>query len=262
LKGLKPSLQTTDKKYHLIMSYKDSLIFPDWPAPANVQAASTTRQGGVSRAPYDSFNLGLHCGDHTAQVAENRRLLRKYLALPTEPAWLKQVHSACAVAAGASVTEADAAYSFAKHEVCVVMTADCLPVLFCDRDGMRVAAAHAGWRGLAAGVLENTVSALQCPPADVLAWLGPAIGAGAFEVGQEVRDAFVEVDARAAQAFQANRPAHYWCDLYELARQRLNSVGVTAIYGGEFCTYSDQRFYSYRRDKVTGRMASLIWRVS
>ena len=237
------------------------LLFPTWPAPAKVNAAVTTRTGGVSLPPYDSFNLGDHVGDDPQAVAENRRRLAEALKLPTEPRWLKQVHGTC-VADASSCTkgcEADAAYTEKGGEVCVVLTADCLPLLLCDRSATRVAAVHAGWRGLLEGVIEQTVSALG-PGDELLAWLGPAIGPQAFEVGSEVREAFVVEDAAAKDAFISTQAGRYLADIYALARQRLHRVGVNAVYGGEHCTYSEpERFYSYRRDGVTGRMASLIW---
>jgi len=235
-------------------------IHPDWPAPANVRALATTRKGGTSPPPYDSFNLGDHVGDDPAAVADNREILRAFL--PAEPKWLKQVHgTAVARADGLSApVEADAVIAFQTNTVCAVLTADCLPVLFCDRQGTRVAAAHAGWRGLAAGVLEASVAAMQCDPAEILAWLGPAIGPQAFEVGEEVRDTFVRDLPAAAAAFVPGQPGKWLADIYELARLRLARAGVHQVFGGGLCTYRDaERFYSFRRDKTTGRMASLIW---
>ncbi len=235
-------------------------IKPDWPAPAKVHALVTTRAGGVSLPPYDSLNLGDHVGDEPAAVAENRRRLRALL--PAEPAWLKQVHgTTVALADGlAQPVEADAAAAFESGTVCAVLTADCLPVLFCDRRGSRVAAAHAGWRGLAAGVLEASVAALDCEPAEILAWLGPAIGPQAFEVGEEVREAFVRDLPAATAAFLPGQPGKWLADIYQLARLRLARAGVSQVYGGGLCTHADaERFYSYRRDKATGRMATLIW---
>ncbi|MGE0081259.1 MAG: peptidoglycan editing factor PgeF [Thiohalomonadaceae bacterium] len=237
-------------------------IFPDWPAPPQVRAAVTTRVGGVSVGPYASLNLGDHVGDDPAAVAENRARLVQALGLPSEPRWLKQVHGTCALDAAAAVggCEADAGFAALPGVVCAVLTADCLPVLFCDRAGTRVAAAHAGWRGLAAGVLERTVDALGAAPADVLAWLGPAIGPQAFEVGEEVRTAFLSQDRGAGTAFRPHGEGRWLADLYALARRRLSRHGVDAVYGGGLCTFSDPaRFFSYRRDGVTGRMASLIW---
>ncbi len=236
------------------------LIEPDWPAPAIVRALATTRSNGVSQPPYDSLNLGDHVGDDPAAVARNRELLHAFL--PAEPKWLKQVHGAGVALADelADVAEADAAVAFKPGTVCAVLTADCLPVLFCDRQGTRVAAAHAGWRGLAAGVLEESARAMRCDPADILAWLGPAIGPQAFEVGEEVRETFVRDLPDAAAAFAPGQPGKWLADIYRLARLRLARAGVRQVYGGGFCTHADAaRFYSYRRDGVTGRMATLIW---
>lgn len=237
-------------------------LTPEWPAADRVQGASTTRLGGVSAAPFDSLNLGDHVGDDPASVHRNRSLVRNALSLPSEPIWLSQVHGTRVVdASDASAgAEADASVAFRAGVVCVVMTADCLPVLFCDREGTRVGIAHAGWRGLAAGVLEATVRALDCEPSRLLAWLGPAIGPGAFEVGEEVRTAFVGRQPAAAGAFVPSAAGRWLADLYTLARFRLAAVGVEAVFGGELCTYSAaDRFYSYRRDARTGRMASMIW---
>lgn len=239
------------------------MILPDWPAPASVRSLMTTRAGGVSAAPWASFNLGDHVGDDPVHVAANRARLRRQL--PAEPDWLRQVHSARVVELGRAsvpVPEADAAFTREPGRVCAVLTADCLPVLFCDRAGSTVAAAHAGWRGLAGGVLEATVAAMQTPPADIIVWLGAAIGPQAFEVGDDVRDAFSAADPAAAGAFVAHAaPGKWLADIYALARIRLGRLGVTAIHGGGRCTFTESgHFYSYRRDGVTGRMASLIWR--
>ncbi len=237
-------------------------IVPDWPAPARVRALATTRAGGVSAPPYDGFNLATHVGDDPAAVIENRRRLRS--ALPAEPLWLTQVHGTRVVSAEAaeSGSEADACVARAPGRVCAVQSADCLPVLFADLAGTVVAAAHAGWRGLAAGVLERTAAAMAVAPKDLIAWLGPAIGPAAFEVGAEVREIFCGRDPAAAGAFAANERGRWQCDLAALARLRLAQAGVTRVFGGGWCTYSDPlRFYSYRRDGVTGRMASLIWLV-
>ncbi len=235
---------------------------PDWPAPATVQAVTTTRAGGVSRGLYASFNLAAHVGDDPSAVVANRQHLQQSLNLPAEPAWLEQVHGTEVVSLDAPrpFGHADASVTTRPGRVCAVLTADCLPVLFCNRAGTAVAAAHAGWRGLAAGVLEAAVAALNTAPGDILAWLGPAIGANAFEVGGEVRDAFLSRQAEAAAAFRLLPSGKYLADLYALARLRLAAAGVTAIYGGGWCTHSEaERFFSYRRDGVTGRMASLIW---
>ena len=241
------------------------LIVPDWPAPRSVQAVVTTRLGGVSTGPYASFNLGDHVGDDPAAVIANRRLLAEALALPAVPHWLRQVHGTHVMRVSGMVTteplEADGAWTDEIGVVCTVGTADCLPVLFCDLAGTHVAAAHAGWRGLAAGVLEATVAALDVAPDRLLAWMGPAIGATAFEVGPEVREAFLRIDVAAAAAFRPGPGDRWRADLTLLARQRLNRLGVNGVWGGQWCTASDpDRFFSYRRDGVTGRMATLIWR--
>ena len=241
-------------------------IHPDWPAPPNVVALMTTRNDGVSTGSYagsnckGGLNLGAHCGDDVRHVAMNRALLRAQL--PADPFWLRQVHGRAVVdAASADIEpEADAAIASLPDQICTVLVADCMPVLFCDRRGTRVAAAHAGWRGLACGVLEATVAALEAPPADLLAWLGPAIGPRHFEVGDDVRDAFLGHDGAAAAAFSARGQGKWLADLEALARQRLAAHGVHAVFGGGPCTVSEPaRFYSYRRDRVTGRMAALIW---
>ena len=235
-------------------------LVPAWPAPDHVRALQTLRSGGYSPAPWASFNLGDHVGDSPALVAANRAKLG--LSLPGNPVWLEQVHGTTAVDADLStkLLAADAAFSRQPSKVCVVMTADCLPVLFCDGVGTVVAAAHAGWRGLVAGVLEATISKMGVSPGELLAWLGPAIGPSCFAVGDEVRTAFVDHDPAAANAFLPQPPDKWLADIYRLARQRLQAAGVRAIYGGDFCTVSDaKRFFSYRRDGVTGRMASLIW---
>ena len=242
-----------------------ALIVPDWPVPLKVRALQTTRLGGVSRSPYASLNLGDHVGDDRSAVAANRALLRESLAGGGEPVWLEQVHGtrvvdAASLSPGDRPAQADASFSREKGVVCTVMTADCLPVLFCDDVGSVVAAAHAGWRGLLAGVLEETVAAMAVPANTLLAYLGPAIGPHAFEVGDEVRSAFVATDAALAAAFKPALPGKWLADLYLLARLRLAMQGVTRVYGGTFCTHSDaDRFFSYRRDGQTGRMASLIW---
>lgn len=235
----------------------------EWPAPTNVRTASTLRTGGVSAVPFDSLNLGAHVGDAPESVRANRQRLAQALQLPNAPCWLNQVHGTRVVEAGTWVTppQADACIARSAGQVCVVMTADCLPVLICSRDGDRVAAAHAGWRGLAGGILESTVSSLGLPGSQLMAWLGPAIGPQVFEVGDEVRIAFMAKEAAAAQAFKPSyRAGHWLADLYLLARQELARLGVQAVYGGGLCTYSDEaRFFSYRRESRTGRMASLIW---
>lgn len=235
------------------------LLIPDWPAPAGVRACVTTRSGGVSLPPYESFNLGDHVGDAPDAVAENRRRLADEFGI--QSAWLKQVHGLVVADADPGViAEADASWTSTPGIACTAMTADCLPALFCDRAGTRVAAAHAGWRGLAGGILEATLDSLNVAPQDVLVWLGPAIGPQAFEVGAEVREAFVTVHPETALAFEPGaQPGKFMADIYKLARIRLAARGVTAVYGGGECTVSDLRFYSYRRSPNTGRFASLVW---
>jgi hypothetical protein len=233
---------------------------PDWPAPANVKSLQTTRQGGISAAPYASLNLGSHVGDNPLLVDRNRMLLAPLL--PSEPLWLNQVHGITVIDAAVAgcLPEADASFTTHRAAVCAVMTADCLPLLLCDDQGSVVAAAHAGWRGLCDGVIEATAGALPVPVSSLMAWLGPAIGPAAFEVGEEVRAAFVAHDAQAALAFIPGTGGKWMADIFLLARQRLRALGITRIYGGGMCTYSDAaRFYSYRRDGVCGRMATLIW---
>lgn len=235
-------------------------LFPDWPAPASVRALQTTRLGGFSHGPFASMNLGDHVGDDPAAVAANRQRLAGDMA--AAPRWLKQVHGVNVVDAARALTgcEADAAYSRSQGLACVVMTADCLPVLFCNRAGTCVAAAHAGWRGLCAGILERTATAMGEAPSELMAWLGPAIGPDAFEVGDDVRNAFLAHDAAADSAFTQIRPGKWFADIFALATQRLNRVGIRAIHGGGLCTVADPgRFFSFRRDGTTGRMASLIW---
>ncbi len=235
-------------------------IVPDWPAPANVRTLITTRSGGVSTGPFASMNLGQRIEDDMQSLRANRALLRDFL--PADPKWLLQVHGARVADADGlqQPVEADAAVARKPGSVCTVMVADCLPVLLTDRAGSVVAAAHAGWRGLAAGVLENTVGAMGRAPDELLAYFGPAIGPSAFEVGADVRNAFLARSADAVSAFAAHKPGKWLADLFALARQRLRAIGVTQIYGGGLCTYSDRRrFFSHRRDKVTGRMAALIW---
>ncbi|WP_226067708.1 purine nucleoside phosphorylase YfiH [Dickeya zeae] len=238
------------------------MLIPDWPAPARVRACSTTRLGGVSNAPYDSLNLGNHVGDSPLHFQDNRQRLLATAGLPVMPHWLQQVHGTQVInldlVSSDSLT-GDAAYTTRQDRVCAVMTADCLPVLFCSANGDEVAAAHAGWRGLQAGVLEETLRHFRSRPADILAWMGPAIGPQQFEVGGEVREAFLQVDPTADCAF-VPRNGKFLADIYQLARLRLAAAGVTQVFGGEYCTVSDSgRFFSYRRDGMTGRMATLIW---
>jgi len=237
---------------------------PDWPVPARVHAAFTLRTGGVSAAPFDTLNVGAHVGDSPPAVAENRRRVRRLLALPAEPLWLEQVHGTGVfdtdAAAAGIPPHADALIARSPGQVAVIQVADCLPVLFAAADGAAVAAAHAGWRGLAAGVLEATIAALGGDASRLLAWLGPAIGPRHFEVGADVHSAFTQQDPAAAQAFAGNARGRWQCDLALLARQRLARAGVTQVFGGRWCTYSDPaRFFSYRRDGQCGRMAALVW---
>jgi YfiH family protein len=240
-------------------------LVPSWPAAPRVRAAFTLRSGGVSRGPCESLNIAAHVGDDVTAVAENRRRVRAGLALPCEPAWLAQLHGCEVVELDAHApapepARADAAVARDPGAVCAIQVADCLPVLLAARDGSCVAAAHAGWRGLAAGVLEATLRALGVAPRELIAWLGPAIGAAHFEVGEEVRAAFLAHDADAASAFVPNARGRWQADLYGLARQRLQAAGVAAISGGGFCTFAEPaRFFSYRRDGRCGRMAALAW---
>lgn len=242
------------------MLNKSDLIFPDWPAPANVKSLQTTRHGGVSAGLYTSLNLGGHVGDDSLKVAANRQLLNPYV--PSEPIWLEQVHGTTVVdvATASCVPSADASYSNHKGAVCAVMTADCLPLLICDAAGTEVAAVHAGWKGLLDGVIEASVQTMKSTPDQLLVWLGPAIGANAFEVGDDVRDAFIQRNSHAVAAFAKHGEGKWLGDIYQLAKQRLANLGVTQIYGGGLCTYTDEaRFFSFRRDGATGRMATMIW---
>lgn len=240
-----------------------SFIQANWPAPPNVHAYTTVRTGGFSVAPYDEFNVGEHVGDNPEHVSANRALLKTLLHLPNEPIWIRQTHSIITVEAIPQNTfvEADASYTNQANQVCLVQTADCLPLLICHRLGTHVAAVHAGWRGLANGVIESCLDQLNLPPDDILVWLGPAISSRHFEVGEEVRTAFLEQMPTAHHAFTPSPNKRWLADLYELARLRLQKRGIKHIYGGEHCTYSNNTlFYSYRRDgEKTGRMASLIW---
>mgnify|MGYP006188921811 CR=1 FL=1 len=253
------------KTLHSIPSSMNDWIIPDWPAPGNVKALFTTRNGGVGSGPYASLNLGDHVGDDPLTVKQNRALLRRFL--PAEPEWLKQVHGIKSVDLDehdcASPLEGDAAFSRRPGGICAVLVADCLPVLLCDRAGTVVSVIHAGWRGMSEGVIEHTISAIGTLSSPLMAWLGPAIGPDHFEIGEEVRKAFIERDETSALAFiSRGRDNHgkWLADLFLLARQRLTDAGVTEIYGGGECTFSDpSRFFSYRRDGKTGRMAGLIW---
>jgi hypothetical protein len=239
------------------------MIKPAWPAPSNIKAYSTTRIGGFSTGAFAQLNLGNHVYDDPVVVARNRAWLKEQLQLPAEPIWLDQVHGNKVINADSPTAigeAADAAYASTSGNICAVLTADCLPLLICDQKGSLVAAVHAGWRGLANGIIESTIQALSASPNELLVWLGPAIGPKAFEVGQEVRDIFVKHNEKAAIAFQPSPSRRWLANLYQLATLRLQACGVNAIYGGEFCTYTNEKlFFSYRRDGVTGRMVSLIW---
>jgi YfiH family protein len=237
-------------------------LVPDWPAPRRVRAFVTTRAGGVSGGEYASMNLGTRSGDDPGDVARNRLIVQGHL--PAAARWMSQVHGATVAdldrLGEEDVATADAATAGKPGRVGVVLTADCMPLFLCDAAGRRAGVAHAGWRGMAAGVIENTVGALEADPATVMAWMGPAIGPQAFEVGPEVRAAFLAVDPAAQRAFAAHTPGKYLADLYTLARQRLARAGVTRVYGGGFCTHRDaERFFSYRRERKSGRMGAFIW---
>lgn len=245
-----------------LLDSTEAFLYPAWPAPGNVRALTTTRAGGVSDAPYASLNLADHVGDDARAVQENRQRLYERASLPAEPLWLNQVHGIDVVeAAHANAgTRADGAYTNQTGVVCAVLTADCLPVFVCDQAGTEVALLHAGWRGLVAGVIEAGLRRFRAPASELLVWFGPAIGASAYEVGADVRDAFVAHERRAAEAFAPKTAGKWTMDIYRLARHRLEGWGVRAIYGGDHCTATQSGlFFSYRRDGATGRMASLIW---
>lgn len=249
------------------MISEQAVLRPGWSAPGNVQALCTTRQGGVSQSPWDSLNLGSHVGDNPDHVQINRQRLADFTGLDASRiAWLNQVHGTSVVEITTdnvtTVPEADASFTREPGIACAILTADCLPVVLCDRTGSVVGAAHAGWRSLCGGVLENLTSAMTVPGDELIAWLGPAIGPKRFEVGPEVRDEFLSHDPDAARAFteEGARPGHYLADIYLLARQRLAGAGVRSVSGGSLCTVRDRDwFFSYRRDGQTGRMATLIW---
>lgn len=240
-------------------SLADAFILPKWPVPSHVHAIQTTRLGGVSEVPYDHFNLGAHVKDNPQHVKSNRALLNAFV--PSEPVWLNQVHGIRVIDAAISGIreDADASFTTEKNVVCVTLTADCLPVLLCDKAGTTVAAVHAGWRSLCDGVIEEAIKAMPASADDLVAWLGPAIGPDTFEVGAEVRQQFIEKDSQAENAFKP--VGDKWLgDLYQIAKQRLNTLGVMGVYGEVRCTYSNSdQFFSYRRDKNTGRMATMIW---
>ncbi|QIM62745.1 multi-copper polyphenol oxidoreductase [Pasteurellaceae bacterium Orientalotternb1] len=242
------------------------IIQPNWTVPSYIHAFTTTRAGGVSQVPFDSLNLGDHVGDNPADVAVNRKILTETHRLPQQPVYLTQTHSTKVLRLplenGADLN-ADAVYTNQPNQVCLVMTADCLPAIFCSRDGKEIAAVHAGWRGLCDGVLEATVAAFACESSEIQVWLGPAIGPTAFQVGEEVIEQFVAFDPQAREAFVADptTSGKFLGNLYQIACQRLNKLGITEISGGDYCTYCDaENFFSYRRDNQTGRMATLIWR--
>lgn len=230
-----------------------NFIYPDWPAPDNVHAITTTRASG---------NIALHVDDNPTVVANNRNKLRTQLQLPNEPLWLQQVHGTTVLSSNHLTTDrrADGCYSPAAKQVCVVMTADCLPILITNTAGTEIAAIHGGWRGLAAGIMQQAVHKFTSPASELLVWLGPAIGQQAFEVGNEVRTAFINTDAELAAAFTPRKPGKWLCDLYCIARLQCLNLGIKQVFGGDFCTYHDDRFYSYRRGDRSGRMATLIWR--
>lgn len=239
-----------------------AFISPHWPAPRNVKALVTSRERGGNPKPYHFFNMAEHVGDRSAHVAQARQDLQHFVGEEHPLLWLNQTHSTIVADNYQPGIEADASVAFNSDYACVAMTADCLPVFFCTTEGDRVAVAHAGWRGLVDGILEETFTKLNVAPEKVMVWLGPAISSKHFEVGNEVREQFIDTDAQAFQCFEPSpfRLQHYMADLYHLARLRLNACGVEHIYGGGFCTYAERnRFYSYRRDGVTGRMASVIW---
>lgn len=243
------------------MSAIKSWLTPDWPAPPTIHAATTLRNGGVSRDVYSSLNPALHVGDDADLVRQNRHIIKNVLDLPSEPVWLEQTHSNRAVPAiiTTPLQQADASYTSEPGVVCAVLTADCLPLLVCTTDGSQIAAIHAGWKGLLAGIIGNTLAAMGNN--DFLVWLGPAIGPNCFEIGAEVREAFVAKSTAFAAAFKPQANGKWLADIYQLARIELAMLGINKVYGGGFCTVTEQeRFYSYRRDKITGRMATLIWR--
>lgn len=239
-----------------------AFIKPDWPAPTQIKAFTTTRIGGFSSAPYNTLNLGKDVGDDLINVEKNRALLQKQLQLPSEPLWLKQTHGIDVVQAESQhpYVNADASFTLQKNIVCTVQTADCLPILICDRAATCVAAIHAGWKGLVAGIIEATIKTIKIPGKELLVWLGPAIGPQTFEVGRDVYEKFTLHDSNATAGFKQINTEKWLANIYLLATQRLHACGVDAIYGGNFCTYTDkENFFSYRRDKTTGRMNTLIW---
>ena len=240
----------------------DPYLLPDWPAPSNIKALTTYRHGGYGQAPYESFNLASHVDDNPEIVEANRAHLIKQAKLPTSPLWLQQTHSTIVIDSQNWYIDivADGLYSSLPNHVCSVLTADCLPILLCDKTGTQVAAVHAGWRGLANGIVEQAISHFDCSGDDILVWLGPAIGPNCFEVGHDVVSAFVDHDSEASNAFQQTDPDHFLADIYQLARLRLHRLGIHDVFGGTHCTVSEsEQFFSYRRENITGRMATLIW---
>lgn len=241
-----------------------NVIYPNWNVTKKIKAFTTCRSGGVSSPPFDSLNLGSHVGDEIQKVEENRKRLITFKNLPNSPLYLNQTHSTRIIKLPytGNNLNADASYTNQKNQICLVMTADCLPVLLCNKQGTEVAAVHAGWRGLCDGILENSIQQFQSSPSDIIAWLGPAIGANAFQVGEEVVEQFCQVNPQAIKAFKQdpNQQNKYLANLYQLATQRLNKLGITQISGGDYCTYTEKdKFFSYRRDGQAGRMATLIW---
>ncbi len=239
-----------------------SLIYPDWPAPDTVKAVSTTRQGGFSKPPFESLNLGLHVGDSANKVEKNRNYLIETAQLPAHPRWLNQVHGTTVSTANTwqNGDEADAIISTVANQVCTIMTADCLPILLCNQQGDTVAAIHAGWRSLADGIIEKTLLQFNHAPQEIMVWLGPAIGPTQFEVGTDVYHTFTQHSQQAQQAFVQIDATHYLANIYQLAKQRLNARYIHSIYGGDFCTVTESnQFFSFRRDGITGRMVSMIW---
>jgi YfiH family protein len=248
----------------LVYIYVMQYIVPTWPTPKHVHAFTTTRQGGYSLPPYSSFNLAHHVGDDRGYVEQNRQLLSRILQLPSDPIWLQQTHGNKVLVAdldqGYKNSPADAITTTHPNVVCVVMTADCLPLLLCNFKGTQVAAIHAGWKGLAAGVIQQAVNAMGEAPHELMAWLGPAIGPEAYEVAEEVRLIFLRQNETYSPAFKP-KAGKWLANLYQLATLQLHTLGIKTVYGGEYCTYNnEQSFYSFRRDRgITGRMATLIW---
>lgn len=239
-----------------------NILIPDWPAPKHIKAFSTTRLNGFSQSPYDSFNLAYSVGDEIENVYQNREYLKKTLNLPSDPLWLSQIHSTVIynVDQETMPKNADGSYTTCHNKICVVMTADCLPILLCDVSGTQIAAVHAGWRGLADGVIESALDCFNHNHKNIIAWIGPGIGLKYYEVGDDVRNKFLEINSDFNKAFQAHKQAKWLANMNLLARMRLEKAGVSAIFSENLCTFADaERFFSYRRDGITGRMASLIW---